>query len=116
MYQYYKDKDEDERLAKLVNHTKATEFANYLRQQDFALGMEEIKTVVLHAGNFFTWDFTKTLELAQEVKNAFNAENYQENIINMYGDNGNLWQDKLRGGLRLQTLVNIFYANALCEC
>ena len=63
-------------------------------------------TLVTHAGLYPQWSVKKALKVSLEVSQQLQAQQWQEFLANMYGNQPSVWTESLRGAQRLRFIVN----------
>lgn len=91
-------------LQEIVDAPDFEELIDWLRRRP--LLVEAGDTVFVHAGIHPLWSLKKAKKLAAEVETALRGPDWKESLQQMYG---NLeWHDDLKGGERLQAILNAF--------
>lgn len=104
-------------LEEILNASDRAELIDWLRNRPMVLysGKKNFNTLFVHAGLLPQWDITQTLELAEELQNALRSKNYKKNLIEMYGNWPNRWNNKLKGMDRLRVVINAFTRLRFCS-
>lgn len=89
------------------------ELIEWLRFRPMALHNGD--SLFVHAGVLPQWDALKTIELAQEVEKVLRKKNYKEFLANMYGNQPDQWNDRLRGHERIRVIVNALTRLRFCS-
>jgi bis(5'-nucleosyl)-tetraphosphatase (symmetrical) len=71
--------------------------------------------VLVHAGLLPQWSVSKARSLAGEVELALRGPRYRELLENMYGDEPERWDDRLRGFDRLRVIINAMTRLRVCD-
>ena len=71
--------------------------------------------LILHAGVPPQWDRAQTLSLAQEVSSTLTGPKSDKFLAQMYGNEPDIWDEKLRGIERLRFVVNCFTRLRYCD-
>ena len=100
-------------LDDVLNAPDRTALLEWLRQQ--RLAWQESGCLMLHAGAPPSWDAAKTLTLAAEVEAVLRGPDCNEWLIQMHGDQPNVWRDDLRGADRLRFIVNSLTRMRFCS-
>ncbi len=69
---------------------------------------------MVHAGLFPQWTIEQAMCLANEVECALQADNYQDFLVNMYGNEPICWHDDLVGIARQKTITNAMTRMRIC--
>jgi bis(5'-nucleosyl)-tetraphosphatase (symmetrical) len=77
---------------------------NWLRS--LPLAHEEDGRLFVHAGVPPQWTLAQTLERAEEVRQRLLRDDYRDFLRRMYGNEPDLWVDRLSGDDRLRFIVN----------
>ena len=106
-------------LAPIINSPDKQDLITWIRQQALIHYDKELNFTILHAGLPPQWDIHQALELAAEVTQVLNSNDYLSFLKVMYGDTPALWDENLTGHDRLRFIVNCFtrirYLNAKHE-
>ncbi|MFZ4480380.1 MAG: symmetrical bis(5'-nucleosyl)-tetraphosphatase [Rhodoferax sp.] len=89
----------------------------WLRWQHMAM-LEEIdghQVLMVHAGVLPTWTAAKTMALAGEVEAALRGPALADFLQQMYGNEPDLWSDRLVGTPRLRMIVNGLTRLRFCD-
>jgi bis(5'-nucleosyl)-tetraphosphatase (symmetrical) len=70
------------------------------------LAHEEAGHLLVHAGVPPQWTLAQTLERAEEVRQRLLRDDYRDFLRRMYGNEPDLWTDRLSGDDRLRFIVN----------
>ena len=70
------------------------------------LSHQEDGYLLVHAGVLPAWTVEKTVSLAREVEQRLAADDYEDFLRVMYGNEPSLWSDELTGHDRLRCVVN----------
>ena len=103
-------------LDDILNAKDRKELIHWLRHRPLALysGKDDSDTLIVHAGVLPQWTVEKTLECASEVETALRSKNYKEHLMEMYGNQPNIWSDKLKGADRLRAIINTLTRLRFC--
>lgn len=85
---------------------------DWLRHRPLAL--QHQGWLMVHAGVLPAWDAAQTLSLAREVEAALQSADWGVLMHNMYGNQPDHWDDRLRGFERLRVIVNALTRLRLC--
>lgn len=69
---------------------------------------------LVHAGLLPQWTVSRARSLAGEVERALRGPGYRELLENMYGDQPDRWDDRLRGFDRLRVIINAMTRLRVC--
>jgi len=95
-------------LAPILNSPDKQELITWIRQQALMHHDKDLNLSMIHAGLPPQWDIHQALELASEVSQFLNSDNYLSFIKVMYGNTPNVWDENLTGNDRLRFIVNCF--------
>ncbi len=70
--------------------------------------------VMVHAGLLPTWSVAQAAQLAQEVEAILRKENFQEALLQLYGNQPDYWHDDWDGFVRLRVIVNAMTRMRVC--
>jgi len=70
---------------------------------------------MLHAGLPPQWDFATTKKMAAKVEAELRSDHYLKFFKNMYGNEPNVWSEKLKGAEQLRFAVNCFTRMRFCD-
>ncbi len=93
-------------LWKILGREDCDELLDWLRMQPLAHYDKDLNTLMVHAGIPPTWTVKKTLARAAEVEATLRGDHYDTFLDEMYGDNPDLWSDKLKGVKRTRFIIN----------
>ena len=79
------------------------------------LSHQEDGYLFVHAGVLPAWTVEKTVSLAREVEQRLAADDYEDFLRVMYGNEPSLWSDELTGHDRLRCVVNALTRMRLLE-
>jgi bis(5'-nucleosyl)-tetraphosphatase (symmetrical) len=91
-------------LQPILDAPDARELIDWVR--GLPLAHEEDGMLFVHAGVLPPWDVHKTLALAGEVQQRLAADDHEEFLHAMYGNEPARWRDDLSGHDRLRCVVN----------
>ena len=80
----------------------------WFRQQPLMHHDKDLNFYMVHAGLPPQWEILQALELASEVTQFLNSDDYLSFIKVMYGNTPALWDENLTGNDRLRFIVNCF--------
>jgi bis(5'-nucleosyl)-tetraphosphatase (symmetrical) len=89
------------------------ELIDWLRHRPLAV--HKAGFLMVHAGLPPQWDVKKTLACAAEVESVLRGDNYRKFLRKMYGDQPDMWNDKLSGNDRLRCIVNYLTRVRYCR-
>ena len=91
------------------------ELLGWLRRQPLAYAEPETGALLVHAGVAPQWTRAQALLCAQEAGTYLNGVNGDRFLRKMYGNEPDLWHDKLSGVMRLRFIVNCFTRLRYCS-
>jgi len=95
-------------LTAILTSPDKQELIAWFRQQELMLHDKDLNFSMIHAGLPPQWGIDQALELATEVTEVLNSENYLSFLEVMYGNLPNTWNENLTGNDRLRFIVNCF--------
>jgi len=99
-------------LNDILNAPDRRELIDWLRHRPLALYNGD--SLFVHAGVLPQWDAKKTIELASEVQHVLQRKNYKAFLKNMYGNQPDQWNNKLKGHERYRVIVNTLTRLRFC--
>ena len=91
------------------------ELGHWLRKQRILYYSPELNVVMCHAGICPLWNLPQAQSLVQELESALAGEFYADYLSQMYGNEPNVWSDKLCGIDRLRIITNYFTRMRFCS-
>ncbi len=88
---------------------------DWLLAQPLAYTEPDSGVLMVHAGVAPQWDRAQTLALSEEVSATLTGPKGDKFLAQMYGNEPDLWDDQLRGVLRLRFVVNCLTRLRYCE-
>ena len=88
---------------------------DWLQAQPLAYAEPDSGALMIHAGLAPQWDRAQTLTLANEVSTTLNSAKGDKFLAQMYGNEPDLWDEQLRGVLRLRFVVNCLTRLRYCD-
>ena len=95
-------------LAPILSSPDKQKIIVWLRQQPLMHHDKDLNFSMVHAGLPPQWGIPQALELASEVTQSLNSDDYLSFIKVMYGDIPALWDENLIGNDRIRFIVNCF--------
>lgn len=95
-------------LTSILTSPNKQKLITWIRQQPLMHNDNELDFSMVHAGLPPQWGIDQTLELATEVTEIINSEDYLSFLEVMYGNKPNVWDENLTGNDRLRFIVNCF--------
>lgn len=92
-------------LSPILESAQATVLLNWLRHQPLALHLAG--HLIIHAGLHPSWDLQQVLKLAQQVEQTLQADDWQQHIHALFGNEPSLWQKDLNDIHTQRLVVNI---------
>ncbi len=90
------------------------ELITWLRYQSLMQYNKKLNFAMVHAGLAPQWSIKNALRYAKEVETVLKSKKYADFLYNMYGDNPNRWDGRLKGWARLRTITNYFTRLRYC--
>jgi bis(5'-nucleosyl)-tetraphosphatase (symmetrical) len=88
---------------------------DWLLSQPLAHEDAESGVLLIHAGIPPQWDRSQTLALAQEAGAVLNGPTGDKFLAQMYGNDPEIWDDRLRGVPRMRFIINCLTRLRYCE-
>lgn len=88
---------------------------DWLRRQPLLYHDTDTRFVVVHAGLPPQWNLDLAKDCAGEVEAVLSGDDYREFLDRIYGNQPDLWDDKLQGIERLRYCVNAFTRMRFCN-
>jgi bis(5'-nucleosyl)-tetraphosphatase (symmetrical) len=108
-------------LKKLLNAYDCDELCEWVRYLPI-IHHESLKTnrgkeafLMVHAGFAPGWSLEQIVGYASEIESVLRGEKYQKFLSKMYGDQPDIWHEKLDGMKRLRVLTNYFTRIRFCN-
>lgn len=92
-------------LQPILDSTRANVLLNWLRHQPLALHLAG--HLMIHAGLHPSWDLHTVLHLAQQVEQLLQADDWQLQISDLFGNEPNYWHHSLSDTETRRVVVNI---------
>ena len=109
------DKKPNEDIQRLFDAPDCDELLYWLRTRPLLHHDEENNTVISHAGIYPGWDIPTAKRLAREVEQILQTEHCEKFLIDMYGNEPNIWDESLTGNDRYRFIINAFTRMRLCD-
>ena len=87
----------------------------WLRRQPLIRYNKQLKFAMVHAGLAPQWSIKDSLHYAKEVETVLRSKKYKDFLYNMYGDQPNQWDGRLKGWNRLRTITNFMTRVRYCN-
>ncbi len=108
-------KGHDDTIEQVLTAPDAEELGHWLRAQSLLCYSSELNVVMCHAGVAPIWDLAQAMSLAHELEAVLVGEEYVDFFSHMYGNQPNIWSDKLTGMDRLRVITNYFTRMRFCD-
>jgi bis(5'-nucleosyl)-tetraphosphatase (symmetrical) len=102
-------------FTEIMRASDCGQLLDWLLLQPLAYADTESGALMIHAGLAPQWDRAQALALAQEVSAMLNSSKGDRFLAQMYGNDPDIWDDELRGVLRLRFVVNCLTRLRYCE-
>ncbi len=86
----------------------------WLRRQPLMRYNKQLKFAMVHAGLAPQWSIKDSLRYAKEVEIVLRSKKYKDFLYNMYGDQPNQWDGRLKSWNRLRTITNFMTRVRYC--
>jgi len=100
-------------LGEILKAPDRDELLHWLRHQPLIYKQQE--AVLVHAGIPHIWPLNKAMELASEVEQVLQGDDYGDFLSAMYGNEPDCWNDALRGMERLRVITNYLTRMRICK-
>jgi bis(5'-nucleosyl)-tetraphosphatase (symmetrical) len=100
-------------LNEVLTATDKDALLHWLSHQALALYQEEV--LMVHAGVLPQWSLQETLGLAKELEDVLRGKDAQNFLMQMYGNEPDLWRDELSGVPRLRCALNALTRLRFCS-
>lgn len=87
----------------------------WLRHQPLMAYNRHLEFVMVHAGLAPQWKIQHALNYAKEVEDILRSNKYKDFLNNMYGDQPDQWNDRLKNWDRLRTITNFMTRVRYCN-
>ncbi len=91
------------------------ELLDWLRRQPLLHEPADGSMALLHAGLPPQWDLMQARRCAREAEAVLRGADYSDLLRDMYGDEPNLWDDRLSGIRRLRFIINCYTRLRYCD-
>jgi bis(5'-nucleosyl)-tetraphosphatase (symmetrical) len=102
-------------LDSILSAPDRDELIHWLRQQPILHHDSPLGWTLVHAGFPPSWDLATAKRLANEVETVLRGDQRFEYFDHMYGNEPNLWSEKLTGWDRLRCITNCFTRIRFCN-
>ena len=100
-------------LNEVLTATDKDALLHWLSHQALAIYQEEV--LMVHAGVLPQWSLQETLGLAKELEDVLRGKDAQDFLMQMYGNEPDLWHDELSGVPRLRCALNALTRLRFCS-
>ncbi len=102
-------------LYRVLQAKDIDELVKWLRQQPLILYNKQLKFAMVHAGLAPQWSIKDAAKYSKEVETVLRSKKYKDFLLNMYGDQPNYWDGRLKGWNRLRTITNFMTRVRYCN-
>lgn len=88
---------------------------DWLRRQPLIRYNKQLKFAMVHAGLAPQWSLKDATRYSKEVEKVLRSKKYKDFLYNMYGNQPNQWDGRLRGWNRLRTITNFMTRVRYCN-
>lgn len=101
-------------LLPILSAPDCEELLAWLRQRPLFIHDESLGYVMSHAGLAPMWSLAEAKQYAQEVETVLRGEEYKTLLLNMYGNQPDIWHADWQGIERLRCIINYFTRMRYC--
>lgn len=105
----------DDTLDAILTAKDRESLIEWLRKQKLAHYDAQLGYAMVHAGFAPMWDLKKSLKLAEEVSKTLQSKKITEFLTQMYGNEPDIWSDKLKSFTRLRVITNYLTRMRFCD-
>lgn len=105
----------DDTLDEILKAPDREQLINWLRTQKLVHYDNTLGYAMVHAGFAPMWDLKKALKLSEEVCKSLQSNQISEYLEQMYGNEPNIWNDKLKDFTRLRVITNYLTRIRFCD-
>ena len=91
------------------------ELMDWLRNQPLMRYNSKLKFAMVHAGLAPQWSIKEALKCSKEIQTVLRSKKYKDFLFNMYGDQPDHWDGRLKGWNRLRTITNFMTRVRFCN-
>ncbi|MEJ2115598.1 MAG: symmetrical bis(5'-nucleosyl)-tetraphosphatase [Gammaproteobacteria bacterium] len=91
------------------------ELVEWLRKQPLMQYNKHLKFAMVHAGLAPQWSIKDAAKYSKEVETVLRSNRYKDFLHNMYGDQPDHWDGRLKGWNRLRTITNFMTRVRYCN-
>ncbi|MGH1537619.1 MAG: symmetrical bis(5'-nucleosyl)-tetraphosphatase [Gammaproteobacteria bacterium] len=102
-------------LCPVLQANDADALIEWLRKQPLLCYNKQLKFAMVHAGLAPQWSIKDAAKYSKEVETVLQSKKYKDFLYNMYGDNPNHWDARLKGWNRLRTITNFMTRVRYCN-
>jgi bis(5'-nucleosyl)-tetraphosphatase (symmetrical) len=107
--------DRDHSLAPILRANDRDELLHWLRNRPLMHHSRKRGFSLIHAGLPPQWDTRTALARAREVERVLRGDGFPDFCHRMYGNEPDIWSDKLKGMGRLRFITNCFTRMRYCD-
>lgn len=102
-------------LTEILQAPDRVELFDWVRTRPLLHHDADLGYTMVHAGLSPQWDLAQASQCAREVEDILSAEQYQDFIAHMYGDEPDFWSAEVGGIERWRYIVNCFTRLRYCD-
>ncbi len=102
-------------LSRVLKAKDRKELMEWLRKQPLIYYDKKFNTALVHAGIPPNWSLHEALDRAAEVERALQGKKSHDFLKAMYGNEPDVWSDKLKGQARLRLITNYLTRMRFCD-
>jgi len=114
-YAGVKDIGSSSSLHSVLQANDINELIHWLRNQHLLCYNKKLNFAMVHGGLAPQWKINDALHYAQEVEHVLKSKKYTDFLFNMYGDQPDHWDGRLKGWNRLRTITNFMTRVRYCN-
>lgn len=115
IYEHVRQPHSSDTFDEILRSNNIKELVTWYRKQPFILHSEEFDYFLVHAGIPPQWSMSRSLDLANEVSQVLQTDQYFEFIQVMYGNKPDSWNEGLSGFDRVRYIINCFTRIRYCD-
>jgi len=99
----------------VISSPDGDDLLNWLRHQPLLHHDPQLGMTMVHAGLVPQWDLTLAMACARQLEEVLQGDNWQDFLVEMYGNKPDCWSASLSGWSRLRFITNVFTRLRFCD-